>query len=231
MKNRERIIYGFIITAVIYTIAQIVSFNYNLNNEFIPNVFLTLTIILVLSVLAIYFLRKHLSYNISMPALKKGLKSFAFGIVVFILTAFAITVVTKVAGRELDGHPAFSVMNPLQIFIFVFIYASIAEEVLFRGFLLNLLKPLNTKGITIFKRKISLPVILSAIAFGLAHLILIVSGVGFLFLFKIVLFTTCLGLVAGYYQEKYDNNAYAIIVHMGGNLVGVVGAILMTLAA
>ncbi|MCK5170180.1 MAG: CPBP family intramembrane metalloprotease, partial [Bacteroidales bacterium] len=150
---------------------------------------------------------------------------------VFILTAFAITVVTKVAGGELEEHPAFSVMNPLQIFIFVFIFASIAEEVLFRGFLLNLLKPLNTKGITIFKRKISLPVILSAIAFGLSHLILIASGVGFLFLFKIVLFTTCLGLVAGYYQEKYDNNAYAIIVHMAGNSFGVVAAILMSLAA
>lgn len=97
--------------------------------------------------------------------------------------------------------------------------------------MLNLLKPLNTKGITVFKRKISLPVILSAIAFGLAHLILIKYGVGVLFLIKIVLFTTSLGIVAGYYQEKYDNNAYAIIVHMGGNLFGVVGAILMSLVA
>ncbi len=62
-------------------------------------------------------------------------------------------------------------------------------------------------------------------------MILIVSGVGFLFLFKTVLVTTCLGLVAGYYQEKYDNNVYAIIVHMAGNSFGVVAAILISLSA
>ncbi|NOQ27322.1 MAG: CPBP family intramembrane metalloprotease [Bacteroidales bacterium] len=231
MKNKERIIYGFIITIVIYAIAQFVSFNFNLNSDFIPQAFLTHTSFLLLSVLAIYFLRKHLSYSISMPKFKKVLKPIAMGVIVTITIGILMTVVTKVSGGELEVHPAFKVMNPLQIFIFVFIYASIAEEILFRGFLQNLLKPLSTKGITVFKRKISLPVILSAIAFGLAHLILIKTGVGFLFLLKIVLITTSLGLVAGYYQEKYDNNAYAIIVHMGGNIIGVVGAILMSLSA
>jgi membrane protease YdiL (CAAX protease family) len=149
-----------------------------------------------------------------LPKFKKVFKPFGFGIIVFIVTFFTISVVSKVTGGEAEAHPLLLEMTPLQVFIFVFIYASIAEEVLFRGFLMNLLKPLNTKGITIFKRKISLPVILSAVAFGLAHLILIISGVGFFFLIKIVLFTTSLGVVAGYYQEKYDNNAYAIIVHM-----------------
>lgn len=229
MKNKERIIYGFSVTIIIYIIAQFV--NFNLNSDFITQTFLKLTILLVLSVFAIIILKKHLSYSISMPKFKKVFKPFGLGVLVFILTFFAITVVTKVAGGELEGHPVFSKMNALQIFIFVFLYASIAEEILFRGFLLNFLKPLNTKGITVFKRKISLPVILSAIAFGLAHLILIKSGVGIFFLLKIVLFTTSLGIVAGYYQEKYDNNAYAIIVHMGGNFIGVVGAILMSLAA
>ena len=231
MKNKERIIYGFIITIVIYAIAQVVSFNLKLNNDFIPDAFITLTIFLILSVLAIYVFRKHMSYNISMPKFKKVLKPIAMGVIVTVTIGILMTVVTKVSGGELEGHPAFKIMNPLQIFIFVFIYASIAEEILFRGFLQNLLKPLSTKGITVFKRKISLPVILSAIAFGLAHLILIKTGVGFLFLLKIVLITTSLGLVAGYYQEKYDNNAYAIIVHMGGNFFGVVGAILMSLVA
>lgn len=231
MKNKERIIYGFIITIVIYAIAQFVSFNFNLNSDFIPQVFLTQTLFLVLSVFAIIILRKHLRYNISMPKFKKVLKPIALGIIVAVAFAILMTIITIAVGEKPEGHPLMSVMNPLQIFIFVFIYASIAEEVLFRGFLQNLLKPLNTKGITVFKRKISLPVILSAIAFGLAHLILIRYGVGFLFSIKIVLFTTSLGLVAGYYQEKYDNNAYAIIVHMSGNILGVVGAILMSLSA
>lgn len=44
MKNKERIIYGFIITALIYAIAQIVGVNFKLNNDFIPDDFIRLTI-------------------------------------------------------------------------------------------------------------------------------------------------------------------------------------------
>jgi membrane protease YdiL (CAAX protease family) len=120
-------------------------------------------------------------------------------------------------------------MSPLQIFVFIFIYASIAEEVLFRGFLMNILKPVSIKGIKVFKRNLNFPVIISAVIFGLAHLILITTGAGGLFLLRIVVFTTILGLIAGYYQEKYNNNAYAIIVHMAGNIMGVIGALLMSL--
>lgn len=39
------------------------------------------------------------------------------------------------------------------------------------------------------------------------------------------------GLIAGYYQEKYDNNAYAVIIHMAGNSIGVIGALLMNINA
>jgi len=36
-----------------------------------------------------------------------------------------------------------------------------------------------------------------------------------------------LGLAAGYYQEKQENNTFfAIIVHAGGNLLGVLGALI-----
>jgi hypothetical protein len=82
----------------------------------------------------------------------------------------------------------------------------------------------------IFKCRLSLPVIISAVAFGLVHLILISTGVNYLFLIRVVLFTFILGLAAGYYQEKYENNtSYAIIVHMGGNLFGILGALLMNI--
>ena len=67
-------------------------------------------------------------------------------------------------------------------------------------------------------------------AFGLAHLILITTGVGALFLLRVVLFTFTLGLVAGYYQEKYDNTIYAIIVHMAGNSVAVLAVFMMSMA-
>ncbi len=87
---------------------------------------------------------------------------------------------------------------------------------------------MKTKEVNIFKRKISVPVIISAIVFGLAHLILITTGAGGLFLLRVVVFTTVLGVIAGYYQEKYNNNAFAIIVHMSGNSLAVVGTLLMS---
>ena len=121
-------------------------------------------------------------------------------------------------------------MSPVQVLFFMFFYASVAEEILFRGFLLNLLKPLKKRGISLFNRRISLSVIISALAFGLAHLILITAGIDALFLVRVVLFTFTLGLVAGYYQEKYDNTAYAIIVHMAGNSVAVIALFMMSMA-
>lgn len=42
-----------------------------------------------------------------------------------------------------------------------------------------------------------------------------------------LVFTFALGLIAGYYQEKYDNHAFAIIVHMAGNLMGLVSILMM----
>lgn len=68
--------------------------------------------------------------------------------------------------------------------------------------------------------------LISALAFGFAHLILIALGVGALFLIRMVLFTSVVGLIAGYYQEKYDNHAYAIMVHMAGNLMGLISILL-----
>jgi membrane protease YdiL (CAAX protease family) len=168
-------------------------------------------------------------YKISLPRFKETLKPVLFGILTAIIINVFMGMITKILGGRIEAHPALVKMSPFQIFIFVFIYASIAEEVLFRGFLLNILKPLKTKGMRIFRRNISIPVIISAVAFGLGHLILITTGVSGLFLLRIVIFTTVLGLIAGYYQEKYNNNAFAIIVHMAGNLIGVIGALLVNL--
>ena len=231
MKNNERIIYGLIIAIVVFTISTFTGRYLHLDIDFLPNSFVTHTLMLLISIIVIYSLKKIVDYKISLPEFKKILKPTLFGLIATIIVNVSVTIITKLLGGQIEAHPLIMKMSPLQIFIFVFIYASIAEEILFRGFLLNILKPLKIKGISILKRKISIPVIISAFAFGLGHLILITTGVGALFLLKIVIFSTTLGLIAGYYQEKYDNNAFAIIVHMSGNLMGVIGALLMSLNA
>ena len=229
MKNFERIIYGLIITAVIFAAANIFGNKLHVNIAFFPDSFSTHTIMFLLSVIAIFIFRANLNYIISLPKFNFILKPAAIGILASIIINILMAVITKIAGGEAERHAFLSKMNPYQVIVFVFIYASVAEEILFRGFLMNLLKPLENIGINILKRRLSVPVIVSAIAFGLAHLILITTGAGFFFLLRIVLFTTILGLIAGYYQEKHNNNAYAIIVHMSGNLLAVLGAFLMNL--
>jgi membrane protease YdiL (CAAX protease family) len=229
MKNNERIVYGLIITVVIFAISIFTGSKINLNIVFIPNSFLIHSLMLLLSIFMIYSFKKYVNYKFSLPSFKKIFKPIIFGILATIIVNISMTILTKAFGGNIEANPLLMKMNPLQTFIFVFIYASIAEELLFRGFLLNILKPLNVKGINILKRRISISVIISAIAFGLGHLILITTGVGGLFLLRVVIFTTILGLIAGYYQEKYENNAFAIIVHMSGNLMGVIGSIMMNL--
>jgi len=227
MKNNERLLYGIIITIGVFLISTFVGSKLHLNIEFIPYSFVTHSLMLLFSIVFIYGLRKQVDYKISLPRFKETLKPVLFGILTAIIINVFMGMITKILGGRIEAHPALIKMSPFQIFIFVFIYASIAEEILFRGFLMNILKPLQMKGIRIFRRHISIPVIISAVAFGLGHLILITTGVSGLFLLRIVIFTTVLGLLAGYYQEKYTNNAFAIIVHMSGNLLGVIGALLM----
>jgi membrane protease YdiL (CAAX protease family) len=230
MKNNERILYGLIITVVIFELSTLAGSKLDLNMDFIPGSFLTHSLMLLLSIFVIYGFKKHMDYKFTLPRFKKILRPILFGILATIIVNISMTILTKAFGGNVDAHPLLTKMTPLQIFIFVFIYASIAEELLFRGFLLNIMKPLHVKGINILRRKISLSVIISAIAFGLGHLILITTGVGGLFLLRVVIFTTILGLIAGYYQEKYENNAFAIIVHMAGNLISVIGSIMMHLS-
>ena len=182
----------------------------------------------LLSVIAIFLLKKHLDYKITFPKISSVFKPFIFAVLLTIFVNIIITLITKFLGyHKIETHPLLKGSSGWQILIFVFIYASIVEEILFRGFLLNFIQNYSHKSITIFKKKINYPVLISGLAFGLAHLILLTSEVSGLFVTRIVIFTTLLGILAGYYQEKYQNNAYAIIVHSGGNFIGVIAAFIM----
>ena len=188
---------------------------------------MTLAIELFLSIVAILTLKSLMTYNISIPKFKTIIKPIIYAFVATIVINVLLTLLTKIAGGKIEVPSALSKLKPLQVIIFIFIFASIAEELLFRGVLLNFLTPLRETGIIIFKIRLSLPIIISALAFGAAHLVLIFSGVSFFFILRIIIFTISLGLMAGYYQEKYDNNIYAIIVHATGNILAVIASFSM----
>ncbi|MBB3187515.1 CPBP family intramembrane glutamic endopeptidase [Microbacter margulisiae] len=228
MGNSQRLWYGFAITAVIFAVANIIGVHTHLHSHFFINAFAVDTVMIVLSIGVILALKRNLHFALSWPKLRYLPKPLLIGMAVSLVFNILIAIVTRHTGVSKETASLLNGMTPLQVFVFVFIYASIAEELLFRGFLLNLLSPLKGKGVACLKRKLSLPVILSALVFGLAHLILITTGAGAAILIMLVISATCLGLVAGYYQEKHNNHSYAIIVHMAGNLIPFLGILLMS---
>ena len=229
MKNGIILILGIIITIVIAYISSSIGDLIDLKINFIPHSFGVHTLMFSLSIIAIVLLKKYVNFQISIPRLKRIIKPILFGFLASVITnMIMMSIIVSTNGTDnTELQIPTSSMSVLQIFIFVFIYASIAEEMLFRGFLLNFLNPLKNKGIKFFKRKISIPIIISAIMFGLSHLILLDPERNNILVLGIVISASILGIIAGYYQEKYKNNAYAILVHMAGNLMGVIGTIVM----
>lgn len=231
MDNKKQVISGFIITIIIFLTANLIGRNIHFNNGIIPYSFMTGLIMLILSCSAIWIMKKDLRFQMALPKFKKIFKPFFIGIIISFVVNFIMTIIGNLIDVPPESHPLLAKMNFLQVFLFVFIWASITEEILFRGFFLNSLRSLNNIGINIFKIRISLPVIISAVLFGLAHLTLLLMGASWFFLLRTILFTIILGIAAGYYQQKYNNTSYAIIVHMGGNVPAVLGLLIMNMSA
>ncbi len=223
MSNNERVVYSIATTFMIFITALFIGNKISFNNNYIPHSFISDTLILLFSSIVIYILRKSVNYKFSIPKLKNIFKPMLFSLLIAITINVSFVLVENLLGIENDVHFELKQLSILQVFIFIFIYASITEEILFRGFLMNILSPLNNKKINVFKIDLSFPIVISAFMFGLSHLILITTGASILFLVRIIVFTTVVGLIAGYYQEKYDNNAYAIIVHMSSNILALIG--------
>ena len=218
---------GLLLTALAYFISMFVGHQCHLNSSILADSVPGHATMLVLSVVLILVFKKQVNYRIAMPKFKEILKPIALGFLCAVVINVVLTIITKIISGSVQNHPLMENTTLLKNFLSVFILASIAEELLFRGFLQNYLRPLSDKGFTLFERRISLPVLIGALTFSLAHLILLTSGVGALFIIRILIFTFVLGLIAGYYQEKHDNNLFAILVHMAGNLMGLISVAIM----
>ena len=228
MKNNTaltRLPVGLLLTLAVYAIALFVGSRWHLNSEFVVDSFSTHAVMLTLSVALIVALRKQVCYRIAMPKFKPALRAFLIGLVATLAVNATTGILTFVISGKAEMHPFFEKTSALQFLVFAFFFAPVAEEHLFRGFLQNYLRLLGDKGFMLFRRRISLPVLISALAFSLAHLSLLIKGVGVLFMIRTLLFTFVLGLIAGYYQEKHNNIVYAVLVHMAGNFLGLFAAI------
>lgn len=107
-------------------------------------------------------------------------------------------------------------LSPIQSIIFVWIYASVSEEIFTRGLLQSFLSPLTQYGINLSKNlRLSVPVIFSGLYFGLMHVV-VIDKMGP----PVIVLTTLLGLVAGYYREKTGSLIPAVIIHALFNVGG-----------
>lgn len=127
-----------------------------------------------------------------------------------------ISVIGFIASRS--GGPAKPGLglSPIQSIVFIWFYASVCEEIFTRGLLQSFLSPLTRYGINLSKRlRLSLPVLFSGVYFGLMHIV-VIHKMGP----PVIVFTTLLGLVAGYYREKTESLIPAIIIHALFNVGG-----------
>ncbi|MCK4631761.1 MAG: CPBP family intramembrane metalloprotease [candidate division Zixibacteria bacterium] len=119
-----------------------------------------------------------------------------------------------------DKHPSMQDFSFLQTVVIIWIGASIAEEVLTRGLVQSFLAPLQKHGISVAGIRISLPVLVAALFFGLMHTGLLAIGASGSLVALIVVFAFFVGLVAGYYREKTGSLIPAIVVHVMANVGG-----------
>jgi membrane protease YdiL (CAAX protease family) len=159
----------------------------------------------------------HFSGNLSIW------KSIIFAPVLFILSliiggVFA-SIMTVLAGGPTPTYD-FGNMTLFQTIIRVWILASIAEEIIFRGLILTYLSSRIDTSFSIFRVRITHSTLIAAIFFSLAHFMLLTKGAGAAQMAFIAIMTFILGIGAGYFREKTGSLVPAVIMHMLFNVFG-----------
>jgi membrane protease YdiL (CAAX protease family) len=178
--------------------------------------FLTHSGMLVLSTLIIWFLAKG---KLSDYGFKKPIDADLARIIMLAVSVGIIVALFRsflAGGWGGSAEDSFSI----QIIIGIWLYASIAEEVLTRGLVQGHLKPLTEQGLTISSTRISVPVLIGALFFALMHIAMVTLGVDLVSVAATVISAFFVGIIAGYYCEKTGSLAPAILVHMLFNMTG-----------
>lgn len=195
-----------------------------IGSQFIPDVFgfigeipfLTHSGMLLVSIIIIWFLAKGelSSYGIKKPEnlnlVRVVLLGLSLGVVLALIRSW-------IAG---SGEGTIEDFFGINIIVGIWIYASIAEEVLTRGLIQGYLKPLAERGLTYSETHISIPVLVGALFFALMHIAMLTLGVDIVSVIATVVAAFVLGIIAGYYCEKTGSLAPAIFLHMLFNVTG-----------
>lgn len=218
MNKTLKIFLGIFITFIVLVLSSGFEMYIKSIIDFIPMGIGSQIGILIISILLIFLFSKKRIIEFNFGKVKLQQLIFPIGLTVFLLIISQLYSV--IFGNE--EHPVAVSMSIGQRLIFIVVFASLSEELLFRGFLQNMLNPLKLYGINLLKSRLSLPVIISGTLFGLMHFALITNGASFNYVLQIVISAMFLGIIAGYFQEKHNNFTFAFIVHMTANLSGLI---------
>ena len=187
--------------------------------------FFTHSGMLVLSIIIGHFLTKG---NLSEYGFKKP-SDFNYVRIISIGLGFGIIVGIvriMISGGVVD---TFEDYISVEIILGVWIYASIAEEILTRGLIQGYLSTHSKSGLQISSIFLSIPVLVGAFFFGFMHLATLTLGLDFITVVTTVIAATFVGIVAGYYCEKTDSLVASILIHMLFNIAGSLVAIVFLL--
>jgi membrane protease YdiL (CAAX protease family) len=181
---------------------------------FLPPSFVTHTVMLALSLALMWTFSKG---RLGLYGLGRGTYRFSPRIFLWILPMAVLATMGAMASRGGGDDRTFGGLGILQHVVFVWIYASVAEEVLTRGLLQTLLS--SGSGTVPPGRRVSMPVIVSALFFGAMHLVLLDTMGAFAVV--VIIMSVVLGLVAGRYREATGSLIPAVIVHCLFNIGGI----------
>ena len=216
------VILGLLVLIFSGAIFQIILTQSDLMNDY-PGLIKTFnhTLMLVFSILLILVINKGklkdygFTWNIKFPIGKV--------ILISILLGFLPSIIIMVSNLSMEDSPV-SDFTWLEKIIYIWLWASICEEVFTRGLIQGFLFPAKHIGFKFLNYYISLPVMIGAAFFGLMHFMLLTIGMAFFAVLIIVIFGIILGIIAGYYREQTNSLVPAILVHMcfniGGSLLG-----------
>jgi membrane protease YdiL (CAAX protease family) len=181
---------------------------------FLPPSFVTHSVMLALSLVAMWLLSKR---RLDGCGLAMGTYEFSPRILVWVLPTAVLSIASALASPAGQGAGGPGGLTKPQVIVFVWVYASICEELLTRGLLQTLLSA-DPRGGAPAARRLSMPVLVSALFFGSMHLVLVKSmGPAAV---PVILLAVFLGLVAARYREKTGSLIPAMIVHALFNIGG-----------
>lgn len=182
-------------------------------DSFIPGSFVTHTVMLVLSLCLIGTMSRG---RPGVYGLTRGTYRFRPTILLWGIPTAALSILAMLASRGRDVEAAAGDLTKLQQVVFIWIYASMSEEVLTRGLLQTMLT--RGWGAGSGKHWLSLPSALSGLFFGAMHIVLIRSmGPAAV---PVIVMATLLGFVAARYRESTGSLIPAVVVHALFNVGG-----------